>query len=1041
MPSEQFEHIQRIRNEFHRASERIRDSLNNAIQHLAGGLYSRNPHFIFELIQNAEDNTYDNPTPSLSFRLTRLDPTGTEGSDGALVIENNETGFTNENVNAICQVGETTKQKAQGYIGEKGIGFKSVFLVTDSPHIFSNGYHFCLPEHDEETGFGYIVPQWVNPPEGLDSTQTFIILPLTKANFGYHQIENMLIEIEPETSLFLSKLQEIRIKTDSDTDLSVLNNDSAMPKVEILVEGRKRGRSFSKVDEFLVCTETVNKPTDIHHEKREGIENREISIAFPLDENSTSAGKIFAYLPVRSDTGFPFLINADFILPSSREEIQYDVAWNHWLMDCVADLVVSDVLPLLKEKQLLTASLLDTLARRLYEISSDKDGLYYPIHERVFTALANKALLPAYDGTFVAASNAKLARGDAIRNLLSHKQLGDLLEPARELKWLSDDITEGRTPALRNLVMQLGVEEARPSLFVYRLSEQFLEQQSDEWFIKLYKFFSTHFRDLRYQLPTKPILRLQDGTHVNSSHGEGSSPNAYLPSGADTDTSFPIIKVGLTQDEEVRKFLLKELEVPECDIVEEVIKHILPKYNSDAQAVPVEDHRTDFNKIERADKTDSEKKKRRLWEKLQETPFILAESTAEEGTIYRKPNQLYIPSDELRLYFRGNDSCKFVNVDGYPPCARELFRKLRVMDSVRVYKEETDYEGHVVIKSIPWGPYERGLDGFDPSIEVDGLEYAINHPTPEKSAFIWNKIARLNADCIRGTIEAAKNRNYEKSNKKEETSLFGDLLINVAWLPKDSTEQMRRPCELTLDDLPPSFERDVALEEQLGMRRDEVAEFAVEHGLPAEMLNDLIQNPQEYEEFKAWKAEKKDFPPDGGPTGKNTTGKKSKPVFPTKPVRNRERWEKKFKEELENLPEKENEQRLRSVRVTIATEYTRVWLKAMYTNDDDKMICQICEAEMPFKKRDDSYYFEAVEALTNEHFTKEHEAQFLALCPECAAKYKEFVKRNQETMNDVKNQLLLADNCQVSLRLGENEANLRFVEQHWWEIRAILESA
>ena len=36
----------------------------------------------------------------------------------------------------------------------------------------------------------------------------------------------MLIEIEPETSLFLSKLQEIRIKTDSDTDLSVLNNDS-----------------------------------------------------------------------------------------------------------------------------------------------------------------------------------------------------------------------------------------------------------------------------------------------------------------------------------------------------------------------------------------------------------------------------------------------------------------------------------------------------------------------------------------------------------------------------------------------------------------------------------------------------------------------------------------------------------------------------------------------------------------------------------------------------------------------------------------------
>ena len=230
MPSEQFERIQKIRNEFHQASVRVRDSLNNAIKHLADGLYSRNPHFIFELIQNAEDNTYDNPSPSLSFCLAKIDPTGTDAADGALIIKNNETGFTSENVNAICQIGKTTKQKAQGYIGEKGIGFKSVFLVTTNPHIFSKGYRFCLPERDEETGFGYIVPQWIKLPEGLDPTQTHIILPLTKPDFGYDRIEEMLLEIEPETVLFLSKLQEIRIKTDSGTDLSVLKNDSAMPK-------------------------------------------------------------------------------------------------------------------------------------------------------------------------------------------------------------------------------------------------------------------------------------------------------------------------------------------------------------------------------------------------------------------------------------------------------------------------------------------------------------------------------------------------------------------------------------------------------------------------------------------------------------------------------------------------------------------------------------------------------------------------------------------------------------------------------------------
>ena len=235
------------------------------------------------------------------------------------------------------------------------------------------------------------------------------------------------------------------------------------------------------------------------------------------------------------------------------------------------------------------------------------------------------------------------------------------------------------------------------------------------------------------------------------------------------------------------------------------------------------------------------------------------------------------------------------------------------------------------------------------------------------------------------------------------------------------------------------------------MGRDEVTEFAVEHGLPAEILNDLIQNPQECEEFfVAWRAARNASPPSGEGTevepnppisGRDTQRTRSRPGFPVKEVSNPNRWRAKFDEELENLPAREYEQRVRSVLVNAATAYTRVWLKVMYTNDDDRMICQMCEEEMPFKKRDGEYYFEAVEALTNEHFTTVHEAQFLALCPECAAKYKEFVKRNQETVNDVKNQLLHADNCQVSLRLGENEANLRFVEQHWSEVRAILESA
>lgn len=344
-----FEHIKNLRKES-QASQRIKDSLNNSIQALAKDLYSKDTHFIFELIQNAEDNSYGKSEPSLSFRLTKNDPTGTSGTYGALIIENNETGFSPDNVDAICAVGKTTKTKIQGYIGEKGIGFKSVFRVTTIPYILSNGYRFCLPEYDAETGLGYIVPRWNEDlTKQFDPSQTTIILPLNKEGYGYDKIEEMLRDIEPESILFLSRLKEIKIITDTGDTLTILKDDSKMPLIQILVEGEKNGESFSVVEEFLLYTQSFDKPGDIKQEKREEIEDREVSIAFPLNEDHGGKGKIFAYLPVRSDTGFPFLINADFILPSSREDIQ-DVSWNRWLMNCVANLV-ADALPFLREKE------------------------------------------------------------------------------------------------------------------------------------------------------------------------------------------------------------------------------------------------------------------------------------------------------------------------------------------------------------------------------------------------------------------------------------------------------------------------------------------------------------------------------------------------------------------------------------------------------------------------------------------------------------------------------------------------------------------
>lgn len=47
---------------------------------------------------------------------------------------------------------------------------------------------------------------------------------------------------------------------------------------------------------------------------------------------------IFAYLPLRS-YGFKFIIQADFEVPSSREDIDKDSAWNQCILHYIPELV------------------------------------------------------------------------------------------------------------------------------------------------------------------------------------------------------------------------------------------------------------------------------------------------------------------------------------------------------------------------------------------------------------------------------------------------------------------------------------------------------------------------------------------------------------------------------------------------------------------------------------------------------------------------------------------------------------------------------
>ena len=1220
MLSEQFEHIQRIRNEFYQASkiERVRDSLNNAIEHLSDGLYTKRPHFIFELIQNAEDNKYEEQNryqPYISFQLTKIDPTCTAGSEGALIIQNNEIGFNHDNVGAICAVGRTTKKKEQGYIGEKGIGFKSVFRITDNPHIFSSGYHFCFPRRDDQTGFKYIVPQWIDSlPEGLDLSVTHIILPLTKPSFGYEEIEKMLQEIEPEVILFLSTLQEIQIKTNTEDDFTILKDVSVIPEVQIVAEGKKQGLVFSNSDDFLVCTGCFDKPVDIHHEKREGIERRDVTISFPLDEDSTAVGKIFAYLPVQSDTDFPFLINADFILTSSREDIQ-DVPWNRcWLIKCVADLIVRELLPLLKEQKLLNVGFLEALAKKLNNLAKDEDNLFYSIFSKLHETFMNEEFLPANDYTFISAQNAVLTRSAAVRDILTAAQLDSLFsrsdaESDNELRWLSAEVTLDLAPNLRQYLMSsLGIEEVTPAMFARKLSVEFLSMQTDEWFVRFYKFLSVQpalWNSEVSILWRKPILRLQDDSLVNPNE-----PNMYLSKGTDSETTSWLIKSEISQNEDAHKFL-KELGIPEWDLVAEVIEHILPKYWNDLSSISNAEYYRDFSKIMNAYATDSEKKKNRLREKLQSTSFILAKKINASTQVYLKPNQLcfgtdglwsdsftegysrvsvsedvyqflkkfgapqwdaveeviktilpkykqepprvsinehmndfkkiihayetseqfrktqlktqlqaahfilaenpgadfpiylkpdrlYFGSDALRMYFEShslvswveiwnddnigdtadlwnefvNDPVDeppiagaFVNPDKYPDTARTLFEDLGVADTVRIKRKRKENNGHVGIIDMPYY-HQRGLEGFDPDIYVDGLEFIIERVTPEKSAFIWNEIVLPNADCIRGTIETSRNQHYTNSKLVEDTSeQFGRLLINTEWLP-DSDGNMHKPCEITLAELPEEFISNERLADQLSMKKDEVAELAEKIGIPLEAIRDLKQNPEEYKEYKAWQAEKTKANQPVPLEEENTESETISPEIDyqseleksfnklgkvelqsqvidtgkvTNPERRREKIAEEHRDRLNGEPSA-NDRRRETYRTILegADPQVREYLFQMYGGK-----CQICDSTFP--ERNGQPFFIANYIVEREKSRAvDTAANALCLCADHFAKFKHGAVEAEDVPIQIESFQTESEggDCKPILDIklcGEN-CEIRFKEKHLLDLQELIKA-
>lgn len=131
---------------------KIREHLANAlelsaakgVQNTVVEKFSEEAHFIYELLQNADDAG----AKEAKFKLTAEGLYFTHNGTTRFTISEPDTLEDKEverrdknngqlgHINSICSIGNSTKKIESNSIGKFGIGFKAVFQYTKTPHIY-----------------------------------------------------------------------------------------------------------------------------------------------------------------------------------------------------------------------------------------------------------------------------------------------------------------------------------------------------------------------------------------------------------------------------------------------------------------------------------------------------------------------------------------------------------------------------------------------------------------------------------------------------------------------------------------------------------------------------------------------------------------------------------------------------------------------------------------------------------------------------------------------------------------------------------------
>lgn len=720
---------------------------------IIANLYSDSTHFLYELLQNAQDAE----ATSVSFDL----------HPDRLETSHNGRAFSFSDVESITTIGSSTKSNEPNKIGKFGAGFKSVFSITDTPHIYSGTYNFKISD--------YIIPETIDPLENQSNEDTSVVLPFDRAEIDlktlYNSIAKRLRAIGKDELLFLSNLCRIDWKLGDEAGYVEKATDEASEiRSLITLETHNTTERFE-----LYC-------------RRFTIENKllECKIAFALNTEdryvSIGTNPLYVFFPTVVPTNLQFLVHAPYKTTPNRETINFSDSQNQTITDNIVELYKSVLIDMAKRK------VLDVETLVFFPLSSQTGELSQKLFAASIELFKTHPLIPTREGGYTLPSSLFSLNGELDHTFFYESQIHTIFD---KTAWIDEAFYKPMHIVLKRFLNSyLNVMEYKLNDILHSITEEFLIAQSNEWMGTLYAEFDKAKHYINPYLSNRPLARLEDGSQIPFKSERGDI-QVYIYPGL--FSRFLCLHPDTTTSNSANSFL-NSIGVKTPDIIDEIKEFILPILTDPSS---IQAYLQGIGALLQIYKDSEPSNQSRIIELIKNSLCILSVHRAQQELV--RPNETYLPTELLKRWFAEDMSVAMMD--------EELWTILRETK----LSESLPFQTRPVIQTIP--PHidsahkdrlrhtpsiaDRGGDDFS----WEGLEHLLSTPIDkELSLIIWNfLITYLNEkrNILRGYYRWQSPTN---NHEKEFDSKICILLKQTAWL-YDHEGNVYKPTELKPDAL------------------------------------------------------------------------------------------------------------------------------------------------------------------------------------------------------------------------------------------------